>query len=139
HGRLYVPSRIADNPHLDGEEYRQSLLHLPSVERERLMNGDWSVQEKTLIPREWLRYFVDGAEQMELMDVDGRCLATIPEGECYRFMTVDPAGTAEDVAAERRGRASWSVIQVWDQPRRERSKYLILREQERAQVRYVEL
>src|SRR5438105_1987546 len=95
HGRLYVPSRIADNPHLDGEEYRQSLLHLPSVERERLMNGDWSVQEKTLIPREWLRYYVEGSgdprptEQMELMDADGRCLATIPEGECYRLVAVD--------------------------------------------------
>ena len=59
YGRLYVPSRIADNPHLDGEEYRQSLLHLPPVERERLMNGDWSVQERTLIHREWLRYFVE--------------------------------------------------------------------------------
>src|SRR5207249_4019913 len=88
YGRLYVPSRIADNPHLDGEEYRQSLLHLPPVERERLMNGDWSVQEKTLIDREWLRYFVEVSEQLELMEPDGRCVATIPEGECYRFMTV---------------------------------------------------
>jgi hypothetical protein len=153
-GRLYVPSRIVDNPHLDGEEYRQSLLHLPPVERERLLNGDWSVQEKTLIQREWLRYYVEtlaagagsgdprttGVEQVELMDAEGRCVATVPEGECYRFMTIDPAGTAEDVAAERRGRASWSVIQVWDQPRRrERSQYLILRDQERVQVGFVVL
>ena len=134
-GRLYVPSRIVDNPYLDGEEYRQSLLHLPPVERERLLNGDWSVQEKTLIEREWLRYFVEGTEQVELTEPGGRCLATIPEGECYRFMTIDAAGTAEDRAAEMRGRASWSVIQVWDQPRRrEWSKYLILRHQERVQV-----
>ncbi len=139
-GRLYVPSRIADNPHLDGEEYRQSLLHLPPVERERLLNGDWSVQEKTLIQREWLRYYAETDEQVELMDADGRCLATIADGECYRFVTVDPAGTAEDVAAERRGRASWSVIQVWDQPRRrERSQYLILRDQERVKVGFVVL
>jgi hypothetical protein len=51
HGRHYIPSRIADNSALDEAEYRQTLLHLPPLVRERLMNGDWSVQEQGLIQR----------------------------------------------------------------------------------------
>ena len=43
--RLFIPSRIADNPHLGAAEYRRSLIHLPPVERERLLAGDWSIQE----------------------------------------------------------------------------------------------
>src|SRR5207302_1685709 len=129
HGRLYVPSRIADNPHLDGEEYRQSLLHLPAVERERLLNGDWSVQERGQFHAEWLRYFVEAPGQVELTEPGGRILATIPEGECWRFITVDPAGT-EAERPEASGARSWAVVQVWDQPRRELSKFLLLRHQE---------
>jgi hypothetical protein len=170
HGRLYVPSRIDDNPHLDGEEYRQSLLHLPPVERERLLNGDWSVQKRGQFHAEWLRYFDEvpagagsgdprptsagpgdprptggtagrassGTQgQVELRDADGRIVATIPEGECWRFMTIDPAGTE---AAEGGGRGpSWSVIQVWDQPPRELSKFLLLRHQERGRMEYAAL
>src|SRR5205823_11294655 len=143
---LYVPSRIADNPHLDGEEYRQSLLHLPAVERERLLNGDWSVQERGQFHSEWLRYFVEVPTaagsgdprptcQVELMEPGGRTLATIPEGECWRFITVDPAGTEAERPQASSGR-SWAVVQVWDQPRRELSKFLLLRHQERGQPEY---
>ena len=119
HGRLYVPSRIADNPHLDGEEYRQSLLHLPSVERERLMNGDWSVQEKTLIPREWLRYYVEGSaqcaglgdprptEQMELMDAAQKIGTALAHAEdCGRVRIDEHRASAEEnlIRKVRRGR-----------------------------------
>jgi phage terminase large subunit-like protein len=134
-GRIYLPSRIWDNPHLDEEEYRESLLHLPPVERERLMNGDWDVQAKALIHADWLRYYVEGDGQLELLDADKRCLATIGEGKCRRFVTVDPAGTAADRTREERGgRASWTVAQVWEQPRGELERFLILRHQVREQV-----
>jgi terminase large subunit-like protein len=138
HGRFYVPSRIDDNPHLDGEEYRQSLLHLPPVERERLLNGDWSVQKRGQFHADWLRYFYEVPGQVELHDADERIVATIPEGECWRFMTIDPAGTEAPQNGGGRG-PSWSVIQVWDQPRRERSKFLLLRHQERGQMVYSSL
>src|SRR5947199_9291395 len=62
-GRVYIPSSISDNPHLDGEAYRHSLSHLPPVDRERLMNGDWDVQEKALIEAGYLRYFVEAPSQ----------------------------------------------------------------------------
>jgi phage terminase large subunit-like protein len=146
HGRLYLPSRIADNEHLSEEEYRQSLLHLPAVARERLMNGDWSVQEQGLIQADSLRYYVeqpadsDQPAQMELLDPDGRILATIPEGSCRRFVTIDPAGTSAERTREAKGGTrSWTVMQVWDQPGRELSRFLILRHQVRRQVGFGEL
>jgi hypothetical protein len=48
HSPRFIPSRLADNPHLDADEYRRSLVHLDPVTRERLLCGDWSVQERAL-------------------------------------------------------------------------------------------
>jgi predicted phage terminase large subunit-like protein len=56
-----------------------------------------------------------------------------------RFATIDPAGTAEERTAEVKGRTpSWSVVQVWDQPR-ELSHFLLLRHQERRRVDFAAL
>ena len=138
--RVFIPARIADNPGLNQQEYRRSLAHLPSVLRERLMNGDWSVQEEGMFRQEWLRYYalVGNAateEQLEIRQPDGRVLAAIPVAACRRFCTIDPAGTSADKARESRGRpASHSVIQVWDQPPGEAAKYLFLRHSWRGRV-----
>lgn len=40
-GRIFVPSRLTDNPGIDAESYRQSLSALDPVERRRLEEGDW--------------------------------------------------------------------------------------------------
>ena len=40
-GRVFVPSRLTDNPGIDAESYRQSLSALDPVERRRLEQGDW--------------------------------------------------------------------------------------------------
>jgi hypothetical protein len=139
-GRLYIPSRIADNPALDEAEYRQTLLHLPPLVRERLMNGDWSVQEQGLIQAAWLRYFVEAragetGSQLELLEPSGRSVAVVPDGSCRRFVTIDPAGTSAERTREARGKGpSWTVVQVWDQPGRELSKFLLLRHQVRVRV-----
>lgn len=139
-GRLYIPSRITDNPHLDGEEYRRSLLHLPALERERLMNGDWSVEEHGVFRAEWLRYYIEEQGQLEMRSGDGRAVAIVGDNACYRFVTIDPAGTSAERAKEIRGwTPSWSVIQVWDQPPRELAKYLILRDQVRERFGFGEL
>jgi phage terminase large subunit-like protein len=171
-GRIFVPSHIADNPSLSEDEYRHSLLHLPPLARERLMQGDWSVQEQGIFPANWLRYYIETpahrrhlaprdandspcasssalehalplAEraaydvQLELLDAAGRLLAVVPEHACRRFVTIDPAGTSADKVRESRGRpASWTVVQVWDQPPRELSRFLLLREQVREQVAF---
>ena len=137
--RVFIPALIADNPGLNQQEYRHSLAHLPAVLRERLMNGDWSVQEEGLFQQQWLRYYVlvgqAATEQYEIRTPDGRVIAAIPVSGCRRFCTIDPAGTSADKAREMRGRpASHTVVQVWDQPRGDAAKYLLLRHSWRGRV-----
>jgi phage terminase large subunit-like protein len=133
--RAFVPARIRDNPAVDESEYRRSLLHLPPVYRERLMNGDWSICEEGLIHQDWLRYYTHNGGAIELRDRDDGVLARLAESEFRRLATVDPAGTSADRARERRGRAaSWSVIQVWDYTPPDRGGYLVLRDAWRQRV-----
>ena len=133
--RIYVPSRLTDNPFLVANEYRASLMHLPPLARERLLNGDWGVQEAGLIQAAWLRYYVERDGQLELLAPSGEILATIPEGSCCRFATIDPAGTSAERTREARGRTpSWTVVQVWDQPRRNLARFVLLRHQTRVRV-----
>lgn len=40
-GRIFVPSKLADNPGVDAASYRQALQALDPVERRRLEEGDW--------------------------------------------------------------------------------------------------
>lgn len=136
-GRLFLPASIADNPALDEAEYRRSLAHLPTVARERLMHGDWQIEEHGLIHAAWLRYFVEIGDRLELLSPDGSPLAVVQAGACYRFATIDPAGTAADLARQARGAGPcWSVVQVWDQPPRELSRFLLLRDQLRERASF---
>jgi len=43
-GRPYIPSRLEDNPFLDGKAYRETLGMLDPTTREQLLNGDWEVR-----------------------------------------------------------------------------------------------
>lgn len=53
-GVAFLPSRLSDNPHLDHEQYIDSLSRLPGSERERLLNGDWEIpDEGELFQRSW--------------------------------------------------------------------------------------
>ena len=42
----FIPSKIADNPSLNQQEYLATLSELDTVDRERLMKGNWEVQDK---------------------------------------------------------------------------------------------
>lgn len=44
--RVFIPSRLADNPYLDYESYVESLQELDPIERARLLDGDWDVRAK---------------------------------------------------------------------------------------------
>jgi len=39
--RIFVPSRLTDNPGIDADSYRQALSALDPIERRRLEEGDW--------------------------------------------------------------------------------------------------
>jgi hypothetical protein len=52
-GRLFVPAKLDDNPHLDRHAERE-LSELDPITRAHLLQGDWSVRQGgTIFRREW--------------------------------------------------------------------------------------
>jgi phage terminase large subunit len=47
--RAFIPARVADNPHLDQAQYLASLSELDEVERARLRDGNWEIQNRGLV------------------------------------------------------------------------------------------
>lgn len=61
-GRLFIPARLEDNPHVDAEEYELALSELDYVNRQRLRLGDWNINESGgLFKREWFAKTVESA------------------------------------------------------------------------------
>jgi predicted phage terminase large subunit-like protein len=57
---VFIPASLTDNPSLDHETYVKNLAHLNSVDRERLMNGDWDVMEEgAYFQRHWFNFVRD--------------------------------------------------------------------------------
>lgn len=51
---VFLPALLKDNPSLNQEEYEESLSHLTALDRERLLNGDWTIFERgNLFQRSW--------------------------------------------------------------------------------------
>jgi predicted phage terminase large subunit-like protein len=62
-GRVFVPARLTDNPHLDRTEYEKSLAELDPVTRAQLLDGDWEiVQRGPMFDRAWFE-IVDAAPE----------------------------------------------------------------------------
>jgi predicted phage terminase large subunit-like protein len=52
--RVFIPAKLADNPHLDEAEYRESLAELDPVTRRQLEQGDWLAKRQgEMFRREW--------------------------------------------------------------------------------------
>ena len=52
--RGFYPARLVDNPHIDHDDYRQSLGELAPVERAQLRDGDWDIRpEGRLFDADW--------------------------------------------------------------------------------------
>lgn len=52
--KTFIPAKLADNPHLDQEEYRNSLAQLDHITRAQLLEGDWSARPQgSLFRRHW--------------------------------------------------------------------------------------
>lgn len=53
-GRVFIPARLEDNPHLDRATYEESLSELDPVTQRQLRHGDWLVREAgEFFKREW--------------------------------------------------------------------------------------
>jgi len=44
HGRIFIPSRLSDNRHLDRDDYLMTLSDLDPLTRAQVLLGDWSVR-----------------------------------------------------------------------------------------------
>lgn len=57
---MFILSKLEDNPYLDQDEYRSSLMKLDPVTRAQLLNGDWSVRpEGGIFQRHWFKLVDD--------------------------------------------------------------------------------
>lgn len=114
-GQAFMPSRVADNPTLDTDDYIQRLQGLGAVLAARLANGDWSITEGSLINPEWLIRYTMRGEHLVPLTKEGKHITSIHDVQCQRFATIDTAGTSKHKAQEDRGKPpSWSVCGVWD-------------------------
>ncbi|MGD0291992.1 MAG: phage terminase large subunit [Candidatus Binataceae bacterium] len=53
--RLFIPARLEDNPHINGDDYTKSLLNLDPITRARILKGDWEAHSmRGVLKREWL-------------------------------------------------------------------------------------
>lgn len=113
---VFMPSRVADNPTLDVEDYIERLqTKLGPVLAARLANGDWSITEGSQIHPDWLRYFTMRGEHVIPMEPNGVPIGMYDCRKMSRFATVDTAGTSKQKAEEDKGKPpSWSVCAVWD-------------------------
>lgn len=138
--RAFVPALLDDNPAVNRAEYIKNLMHLPPITRERLLRGDWSIQENSLIKAEWLRYYRMQGEIIQVLDVEGNQRGAFDCRRARRFATVDTAGTSRQIAEEKRkDKASWSVCQVWDEVHVNGRPWLFLRHMWRDRVGFTDL
>jgi predicted phage terminase large subunit-like protein len=53
--RLFLQAGLSDNPHLDAEEYRESLGELDEITRAQLEDGNWEIRPKgDLFQKDWI-------------------------------------------------------------------------------------
>ena len=54
--RVFIPADLEDNPHLDQDEYEESLSNLDVITREQLRHGDWEVDPRGgMFQRHWFK------------------------------------------------------------------------------------
>lgn len=87
-GRLFIPARLEDNPHLDRDDYESSLAELLPVAHAQLRGGDWSAHAGGHFQQTWFRSYRDNIDAWYLE----------PHGEiwlkrqCPIIIAGDPAG-----------------------------------------------
>jgi predicted phage terminase large subunit-like protein len=65
--RIFIPARLADNPHLEQQSYIENLDRLSAVERAQLLEGDWRVHpEGVLFKREWFEVVESAPDERAL-------------------------------------------------------------------------
>lgn len=95
--RVFVPASLSDNPHLDQEQYRQSLSNLDDTTRRQLLDGDWTANDDGLLSYD----LIQGCEVRadETLWLDGQ-----PQGERPELYLGMDVGRTKDL----------SVLWTWE-------------------------
>lgn len=74
--RVFIPAKLADNPHIDQESYRKSLAELDPQTRAQLEHGDWTARQ----PGNWVfdEHAIDAVERLGLQFDRMRANGTMP-------------------------------------------------------------
>lgn len=119
--RYFVPSKAVDNPSLDSENYFRSLGQTDVLTAQRMRDGNWLVSESGVYDPEWFRrfehpdYSSTPGLTYKVLTSDGKVDRVIYPDQCYRFITLDSAGSSADRKNEKQGKSVCaSVISVWD-------------------------
>lgn len=109
--RVFIPSFIDDNPHLDQAEYDLFLNNLDPNLRSALRDGNWLARVDTRFNRRNIKYY----------NLYSDCLQIGTKMFPFSFfkkvfMTVDPAGTVREGVIDQKvtnNSHSYTVISVW--------------------------
>ncbi len=105
--RVFIPSKLQDNPHIDRVAYETSLAHLDPVTRAQLLEGDWDAVAGGRFLREWFpAYDVSRMGDYLLGDT-----YAVPVRDCWRFLTCDPAASAVETA--KTDDPDYTVVCAW--------------------------
>ncbi len=94
--RMFIASRLEDNPHLNLDEYERSLRELGSVEYRQLRLGDWEVRpEGRMFKRDWFTVVKpeDVPDQSSRIRCWDMAATETPKGSAARKLS-DPDWTA---------------------------------------------
>jgi phage terminase large subunit-like protein len=107
-GKAFVPAKVADNPHIDQEQYLTSLAELDPLTRAQLVAGDWDAVAGGRFRREWFgrhRRDPDSPDFRRLFR-GGAEVERFKPAQCVRFQTCDPAASTSDAA-------DYFVLSTW--------------------------
>jgi phage terminase large subunit-like protein len=114
--RPYVPALPSDNPFLDIEDYKKSLVELDPVTRDQYLKGDWDASSKGRFLRQWLRRYDTRGAYLVLRDKNGNEVASFHRGSCRLVAFCDPAASVREGPGDNviwRRMPSWTVIGVF--------------------------
>lgn len=118
--RLFIPSKLSDNPHIDQVSYTEQLKELDPITRARLLEGDWSAAPFGRFKPEWFNRYKHSAgyvvSKQEMVNFK----------QLHKFATIDVAASfaegvggrqfytsssdATDISA---GDPCWTVCATW--------------------------
>jgi predicted phage terminase large subunit-like protein len=66
YGRIFIPAKLTDNPHLDQAKYVESLSELDPITRKQYLNGDWTARHGgSIFRREWFEIVAEAPADLK--------------------------------------------------------------------------